>query len=1014
MNTKKNMLLISAFILLLVGVITVSAAAAPTISSISPKYGPASENVKVIILGTGFTNNSHVWFDGQDITAEGSTTFVNSGKITVTKYKAPQTPRTVHVSIKDSSVTSNIDQTFTFVGQPVISNVNPNNGPISGGNTVKITGVSFLGTTSVKFGTEAATSFAIDSDNQITAVVPHGVNLVFVDVTVTNSVKKNNGNMINLTSIPGPGATYEYYQGPVIYSVVPNQGSVVGGNEVIINGAGFTPGYLEADGVIFGDVNADILSYDDHSIKVSAPAITSKQSDKPKAVNIKVTINGVTVEKSAAYNYIVNPYITGISPDTGKLDGGNKVTLTGYGFTGVSEVRFTNKDGTIVYETYKDDTLDANVKFVDDRKLTVIVPPGYNAPDFVKYVQVVSDGSINPSPVSTAYYQYQQLPTISSMVPSQGPAGTTVTLTLKDIEANAPLLPVKKVLFGSVEATDVTINTQKITAVAPPQVAGTTKVAVKLVTAGGTSVNNPKFTYVLPPVFPVANFTSNVTSGNAPLSVKFTDLSENADEVSWDFENDGIPDSVDRNPVFNYETPGTYTVNLTASDTNGTDSKLATITVLEKPVPVLPLANFTSYVIEGYAPLTVQFTDLSEKATSWNWNFGDGTVNSTVQNPTHVYSTAGNYTVTLTAINSAGSNTITKSNYIKATAPTTVKPPVIYFWASRTSGTVPVTIGFTDASTNTPTVWYWDFGDGTNSTLKNPRHTYTSAGTYSITLTASNAGGSATKTRYNYITLTGTTTQKPVASFTSNVTSGKVPLSVLFSDTSTGTPTAWNWNFGDGTANATVKNPVHVFSKAGVYTVTLTASNSAGSSTIKKSSYITTSSTTPALVADFSSNVTSGTAPLNVAFTDKSTGTPTAWNWSFGDGTYSTVKNPAHLYSKAGNYTVKLTVKNAAGSTNTVTKTNYIKVATPTTAKIPVVSFWASRTSGTVPITIGFTDASTNTPTAWKWSFGDGTYSTVQNPRHTYSKAGTYSITLTASNAAGSAMKTRYSYLKLT
>ncbi len=431
--------------------------------------------------------------------------------------------------------------------------------------------------------------------------------------------------------------------------------------------------------------------------------------------------------------------------------------------------------------------------------------------------------------------------------------------------------------------------------------------------------------------------------------------------------------------------------------------------------PTYPAADFSSNVTSGTAPLNVAFTDKSTGSpTTWNWSFGDGTANSTVQIPKHTYSTAGNYTVTLTATNSAGSNTITKSNYIKTTAGTTVKLPVVYFWASRTSGTVPITIGFTDASTNTPTAWYWDLGDGTYSTVKNPKHTYTSAGTYSITLTAGNAGGNATKTRYSYIKLTGTTTQKPVASFTSNVTSGKVPLSVLFSDTSTGTPTAWNWNFGDGTANATVKNPVHVFSKIGVYTVTLTASNSAGSSTIKKSSYITASSTTPALVANFSSNVTSGTAPLNVAFTDKSTGTPTAWNWSFGDGTSSTVKNPVHLYSKAGNYTVKLTVKNAAGSTNTATKTSYIKVKAPTTVKPPVVSYWASRTSGKAPITIGFTDASTNTPTAWKWNFGDGTYSTAKNPKHTYSKAGTYSITLTASNAGGSATKTRYSYIKLT
>ena len=104
-----------------------------------------------------------------------------------------------------------------------------------------------------------------------------------------------------------------------------------------------------------------------------------------------------------------------------------------------------------------------------------------------------------------------------------------------------------------------------------------------------------------------------------------------------------------------------------------------------------------------------------------------------------------------------------------------------------------------------------------------------------------------------------------------------------------------------------------------------------------------------------------------------------------------------------------------AGS-NTTTKTNYIKVTANNTnsSTVPVVSFWGSRTSGTAPLTIGFSDASTNTPIAWNWSFGDGTYSTVQNPRHTYSKAGNYSVTLNASNAAGMGTKTRANYIKIT
>ena len=122
---------------------------------------------------------------------------------------------------------------------------------------------------------------------------------------------------------------------------------------------------------------------------------------------------------------------------------------------------------------------------------------------------------------------------------------------------------------------------------------------------------------------PVADFISNVTSGIVPLNVGFTDNSTGAPTSwAWDF-GDGNT-SKDQNPVHTYYLAGNYTVNLTASNENGTASKLATITVSEKPVPVLPVANFSANVTEGFAPLTVQFNDSSENATSVNWDFGDG------------------------------------------------------------------------------------------------------------------------------------------------------------------------------------------------------------------------------------------------------------------------------------------------------------------------------------------------------------------------------------------------------
>jgi serine protease AprX len=160
----------------------------------------------------------------------------------------------------------------------------------------------------------------------------------------------------------------------------------------------------------------------------------------------------------------------------------------------------------------------------------------------------------------------------------------------------------------------------------------------------------------------------------------------------------------------------------------------------------------------------------------------------------------------------------------------------------------------------------------------------------------------------------------PKANFTSNVTRGPAPLLVKFTDLSKNA-TGWSWNFGDK-STSTVKSPVHKYSKAGKYTVSLTVKNAAGKNTVTKSSYIIVLNP---LSAAFSAFKVSGKAPLNVTFSDKSTGSPTSWSWNFGDKSTSTARNPVHKYSKTGKYTVALTVKNAAGG-NSATKPGYITV----------------------------------------------------------------------------------------
>lgn len=161
-------------------------------------------------------------------------------------------------------------------------------------------------------------------------------------------------------------------------------------------------------------------------------------------------------------------------------------------------------------------------------------------------------------------------------------------------------------------------------------------------------------------------------------------------------------------------------------------------------------------------------------------------------------------------------------------------PPAADFSGTPTSGPAPLTVVFTDASTNTPTSWAWDFGDGGSSTDQDPTYVYSTPGTYTVALTATNADGSDTETKVGYITVLG----PPVTDFSGTPLTGSVPLSVTFTDLSTNSPDTWFWDFGDG-GSSTSQNPTYIYAYTGVYTVTLTASNSAGSDSETKIAYIT-------------------------------------------------------------------------------------------------------------------------------------------------------------------------------
>lgn len=165
----------------------------------------------------------------------------------------------------------------------------------------------------------------------------------------------------------------------------------------------------------------------------------------------------------------------------------------------------------------------------------------------------------------------------------------------------------------------------------------------------------------------------------------------------------------------------------------------------------------------------------------------------------------------------------------------------------------------------------------------------------------------------------------------------------------------------------------------------------------------------PAFTAAVDVSVLTPLMPLTVQFTDTSTGTPTSWAWNFGDGASATTQNPSHTYVDEGVYDVTLTATNANGSVSVIQSGAVIVVGTkqvPGTQTVlgsaeSVATFTASVTSGTHPLTVTFTDTSTNSPYYWSWDFGDGAKASSQNPVHVFDHAGTFNVTLMAENAGG-------------
>ncbi len=479
-------------------------------------------------------------------------------------------------------------------------------------------------------------------------------------------------------------------------------------------------------------------------------------------------------------------------------------------------------------------------------------------------------------------------------------------------------------------------------------------------------------------VAPQAAFGSDVVNGCTPLTVNFVDQSVSASSWSWSFPGGTPSTSTAQNPTVTYPNAGSYSVTLIASNGFGN----STVTETDY-ITVAPLADpdFTTSSDEN----TITFTNTSTNATSYSWEFGDGT-GSTEENPTHTYPDDGEYTVILTATNNCGSETTEQII-------TTSSIPQAAFTAENKDGCGPLTVSFIDQSTENTISWSWSFPGGipSTSTEQNPTVVYETAGTYTVTLIASNSNGETTVTATDFVNVA----PLPTPGFFTDINGTQV----IFTNT-TINGDQFVWDFGDG-STSTEMNPVYIFSMDGEYDVILTAENECGT--------ISTGVVTVTIVsipqADFTAATRSGCAPLTVEFQDESSESATSWEWSFEGGTpaASTEQNPTVVYDTPGTYTVVLTVGNASGS-NTLTQIEYIEVFAETVADFELTN---------VGDEISIVNNSTNA-TGFVWSFGDGTTSMEVNPTHVYAENGTYTVSLTAVGLCGMVTTTQEVLISVT
>ena len=982
----------------------------PTVTSVDPSSGVNAEGWLTIdnITGTGFLPGAHVTFSKEMISFDAASVNVSSStRLSCQVNLAGEVAGVYAVTVTNTDdLSGTLAGAFTVLNPaPVIHSITPSAGENTGSvDIIALTGENFLdgaGVNLTKSGESAIPGNPVAWTNSTTLTCTFNLTDATAgawDVEVVNPDGRSDtyeGLFTVTNPPPSPLA--------ITPDKAPNNWPIV----VAITGNGFLP-----DSVPRLVKGSSVIDPDSYTVNVTTQTIMSQFDLAGVQVglwDVSVTNTGDnltgTLPEKFNITYPAAPDVTGIDPVFGVNDGPFTIAnISGTGFHPGATVNLS-KSG-------EDDIAGTNVTVLSEFEISVDFNLAGKETGLWDVVVTNNDGQ---SDTYAAGFEIRYpAPVINSIDPAKGDNDKIVSLTSlsgsgfrsgASVRLNSTLGA--DIVAGNVNVTPPGLITCTLNLTGQPvgawDVIVTNSDGQSGIKEDGFTIEYPAptVTSIDPPkasndgvVLINAIKGTNFRTGATVWLVKSMQPDIQASDVH-------VIDSQTLNCSFDLEDAetGYWTVGVI-----NPDGKYGTLPYGFKVLPPAAVPNFTAAPTYGTVPLTVQFTDTSlNNPDQYGWNFGDGTVlvglaGTEAQNPLHTYNEVGTYNVTLTVINEGNApdgDFIRKDYYIVV-----VRTPVANFTADRTTGNAPLLVQFTDTSDGEPISWLWNFGDGSISREQNPYHLYTKPGVYTVSLAVSNRAGRDSITKTDLITVKALVE----ADFTANRTSGISPMSVQFTDLSTGSPDSWSWAFGDGTTSIE-QDPQHTYETPGVYNVRLTVSNSGNGATDTKTvnEYIVVRE---GMMASFTYTTSNpeNLAPLTVAFTDTSHGTYDRVVWNFGDKFISTEQNPIHTYTAPGNYTVILTI---SGSGDTSSASQVIEVKQ---AEIP--DFTVSPATGSAPLTVMIADASTgNTVSRNYWILNEDltVYRYITDAEleqyYTIETPGNYTVQMEATFASGNVLE---------